>query len=80
MIDISLSEQELHKRLSNATEAVRAMALTDQSRALLSMLDAMAAIYTLELIHSDTDKRMAVRQVLQLRRVVAGEEHSAALI
>lgn len=80
MIDIGLPDQEMHRRLSNATEAVRAMHMTEQNKALMAMLDAMAAIYALELIHTDADKRMAVRQVLQLRKVIAGEEHCTALI
>lgn len=82
MIDLTLPDQELSRRLSSATEVVRAMAVTEQNKALLAMVDAMACIYTNELIHSDAEptKRMVIRQLLQLRRVLVGEEHSSALI
>jgi hypothetical protein len=71
------AQQRAHAQLVDATRIVRAYADSELSGHLVSLMDALTATYSLELMHVSTDGlvrvQSALRQVLALRDVLTND-------
>ena len=69
--------QVLHQQLIDATKTVRQFAGSDCSRAVLTMLDALAVSYFNDLIDVEVDGLVAlqsrIKQVYAIRAIVAND-------
>jgi homoserine acetyltransferase len=70
-------DQEVQKRLRDATQIVREYAGSDCSRNVIEMLDAIGQSYTMDLVHCTVDDlvriQSALKQVFAIRNVLAAE-------